>query len=91
MGVRDCAIIGVENLMWGSDYPHQESTWPTSQEMLDTMLADVPEAEQALITGEHVTRSYQFEAAPCRRHRCGKLCGAALQWGRPGETLLGQP
>jgi len=55
------------------------------------MLADVPEAEKALITGENVARLYQFEAAPCRRHRRDKPCGAPLQWGCPGETLLGQP
>ena len=51
MGVRDRAIIDGENLMWGSDYPHQGSTWPKSREILDTILADVPEAEKALMAG----------------------------------------
>jgi predicted TIM-barrel fold metal-dependent hydrolase len=60
MGVRDRAIIGVENLMWGSDYPHQESTWPKSREILDQILADVPEDEKVLIAGENVARLYQF-------------------------------
>ena len=60
MGVRDRAIIGVENLMWGSDYPHQESTWPKSREILDQILADVPEEEKVLIAGENVARLYQF-------------------------------
>ena len=60
MGVRDRAIIDGENLMWGSDYPHQESTWPKSREILDTILADVPEVEKALMAGENVARLYQF-------------------------------
>ena len=60
MGIRDRAIIGVENLMWGSDYPHQESTWPKSREILDTIPADVPEDEKILIAGENVARLYQF-------------------------------
>jgi len=60
MGIRDRAIIGVENLMWGSDYPHQESTWPKSREILDTILADVPGDEKILIAGENVARLYQF-------------------------------
>ena len=33
-GVRLRDIIGVDNLMWGSDYPHPESTFPRSREFL---------------------------------------------------------
>ena len=36
-------VIGIDNLMWGSDYPHSESTFPRSREIL----AAVPEDEQA--------------------------------------------
>jgi len=25
-------MIGIDNLMWGSDYPHTEGVWPYSQE-----------------------------------------------------------
>jgi predicted TIM-barrel fold metal-dependent hydrolase len=60
MGIRDRAIIGIENLMWGSDYPHQESTWPKSREILEKILVDVPENEKVLIAGENVARWYQF-------------------------------
>ena len=28
MGVRLRDIIGMDGLMWGSDYPHSESTFP---------------------------------------------------------------
>ena len=28
-------VFGVDNLMWGSDYPHTDSTWPCSTEVLD--------------------------------------------------------
>ena len=31
------AEIGLENMMWGSDYPHPEGSWPhTRQQMIDT-------------------------------------------------------
>ncbi len=33
-GIKDREIIGVDNLLWGADYPHPESTWPRSQEIL---------------------------------------------------------
>ena len=46
--------------MWGSDYPHQESTWPKSREILAQILVDVPEDEKVLIAGENVARLYQF-------------------------------
>jgi hypothetical protein len=38
---------GVENMMWGSDYPHRESTFPQSRKILAEILAGVPDDEQA--------------------------------------------
>ncbi len=60
LGVRDRDIIGVKTMMWGSDYPHQESTWPKSREILDRILTEVPEDEKALIAGENAARLYHF-------------------------------
>lgn len=60
LGVRDRNIIGVETLMWGSDYPHQESTWPKSQEILDKILTGIAEEEKALIAGSNAARLYHF-------------------------------
>ena len=28
VGVANRELIGVENIMWSSDYPHTASTWP---------------------------------------------------------------
>jgi predicted TIM-barrel fold metal-dependent hydrolase len=47
--------------MWGSDYPHAESTWPKSQDILERILTDVPEAEKAKIAGLNVARLYHFD------------------------------
>jgi predicted TIM-barrel fold metal-dependent hydrolase len=46
VGLRMRDAIGLGTLMWGSDYPHTESTFPRSQELLGGLLADVP-AEEA--------------------------------------------
>ena len=51
LGIRDRDIIGVENLLWGSDYPYAESTFPKSEEISERILKDVPEEEKALIVG----------------------------------------
>lgn len=53
--------IGVDNLLWGSDYPHMESTFPRSREILDTILADVPHEDRRKITCTNTARYYGFE------------------------------
>ena len=59
-GVRLRDIIGVDNLLWGNDYPHSESTFPRSLEILDQILAGVPEDERAKIVGQNAARIYEF-------------------------------
>lgn len=61
LGIRDRQLIGVEQLMWGSDYPHTEGTYPYSQKVLDDLLAGVSEAERQQITSANVARLYQFD------------------------------
>ena len=60
LGVRDRDIIGVDRLLWGSDYPHAESTFPKSREILDSILEGVPEEEKALIIAGNCARLYNI-------------------------------
>ncbi|HLF77910.1 MAG TPA: hypothetical protein VJB57_10520 [Dehalococcoidia bacterium] len=39
--------VGVENLMWGSDFPHHDSTFPRSRAVLDDILEDIPDEERS--------------------------------------------
>jgi predicted TIM-barrel fold metal-dependent hydrolase len=61
LGIRLRDVIGVDNMMWGSDYPHSESTFPRSREILAEILADVPADEQAKIVGGTTARVYRFD------------------------------
>ena len=61
VGVRVRDVVGVRTLMWGSDYPHTEATFPRSREITAEVLADVPEDEQALILRDNVARLYGFD------------------------------
>ncbi len=63
VGIRLRDVIGVDNMMWGSDYPHSESTFPQSRKILADILAGVPEDEQAKITGGNTARLYGFDTA----------------------------
>ena len=49
--------------MWGSDYPHNESTFPRSRKILAEILSGVPDDEQARIGGGNNARVYHFDVA----------------------------
>jgi predicted TIM-barrel fold metal-dependent hydrolase len=61
LGIQLRSQIGVDNLMWGSDYPHAESTFPKSREIVERILKDVPVDEQTKIAGENAARLYHFD------------------------------
>ena len=60
LGVELRHYVGVNTLMWGSDYPHAESTFPKSREIVDRILQGVPEDERALIAGENCASVFHF-------------------------------
>jgi predicted TIM-barrel fold metal-dependent hydrolase len=53
-------VIGVDNLMWGSDYPHGDSTYPNSQDTLAEIMAGVPEEDQRKVLRDNAARMYGF-------------------------------
>jgi predicted TIM-barrel fold metal-dependent hydrolase len=53
--------IGLGNIMWGSDYPHPEGSWPeTSKQMLESFHG-VPEGELAAMLGGNAAEVYGFD------------------------------
>ena len=61
VGIRLRDIIGVDRLMWGSDYPHSESTFPRSREVLSGILEGVSTQEQASIVAGAAADLYGFD------------------------------
>ena len=61
MGIRNRDFIGVDNLLWGSDYPHPESTFPKSHEVIENILRDCTEEEKAKIVGGNAARIYHLD------------------------------
>jgi hypothetical protein len=53
--------IGVDHIMWGSDYPHLEGTAPFSKEAIRLTFAGLPEAEVAAMLGGNAARIYGFD------------------------------
>jgi predicted TIM-barrel fold metal-dependent hydrolase len=52
--------LGVENIMWSSDYPHPVSSWPRSREIVDEMFADVPAHERELVVSGNAARVWNL-------------------------------
>jgi len=59
-GVEQRHRIGVDNLMWATDYPHPDSTWPHSQKVLETHFKDVPVEEARQMIGGNCARVYRL-------------------------------
>jgi predicted TIM-barrel fold metal-dependent hydrolase len=64
-GLRCRHITGVDNLMWASDYPHTDTTFPYSHQVVDRLFAtaEVPADERARICAGNARRFYRLPTA----------------------------
>jgi len=70
-GLEQRQRVGVDSITWECDYPHSDSTWPHSPELLGKTLTDIPDAEIAKITHLNAMRAFQFDPFAVRgRERC---------------------
>ncbi|MGO9352136.1 MAG: amidohydrolase family protein, partial [Mycobacterium sp.] len=53
--------IGVDRIMWGSDYPHLEGTAPYTREALRHTFSGVPTAEVTAMVGANAAAVYGFD------------------------------
>ena len=53
-------VIGVDNMLWGNDFPHAESTWPKSREFLDRIFAGTPDGDRRKITADNAAKLFRF-------------------------------
>ena len=60
MGLLAREVTGVDCLMWGSDYPHDEGTFPHSQEVINRIFNDIPEGEKRKIVRDNAAKLYDF-------------------------------
>jgi predicted TIM-barrel fold metal-dependent hydrolase len=54
-------VVGVANLMWGSDLPHVEGTYPHTREHLDKHFDGVPAEDVVAIIGGNAARVMGFD------------------------------
>ena len=51
--------IGVENILFETDYPHGDGTWPDSQRLIEEVWGDVPEEEIRMMCSENAAKLYR--------------------------------
>jgi predicted TIM-barrel fold metal-dependent hydrolase len=52
--------VGLERILWSSDFPHSGSDWPNSAQMSHAVFANIPPAERDLILSGNAQRLYKF-------------------------------
>jgi predicted TIM-barrel fold metal-dependent hydrolase len=60
-GILTLETTGSDCLLWGSDYPHNDSTWPESQSIISKMFRDVPEQDRVKITYSNASKLYNLK------------------------------
>jgi predicted TIM-barrel fold metal-dependent hydrolase len=61
---RECAMrheIGVDRIMWGTDYPHTEGSYPYTRELLRLTFDGVPEDEIQQMCATNAAAVYGFD------------------------------
>ncbi len=61
VAVANADHIGTDALLWGSDYPHMEGTYPNSREVVVKQFASLQPAQAAAIGGGTAARLFHFE------------------------------
>jgi predicted TIM-barrel fold metal-dependent hydrolase len=56
--LREREVIGVDSLMWGSDFPHSDGTFPETAAAIDAHCTNVPEEEARRIFGQNAADLY---------------------------------
>ncbi len=54
--------IGVDRIMWSTDYPHTNSNWPDSQRAVAYEFKDIPPEEKRQIVRDNAARLYRLDA-----------------------------
>ena len=57
-------LMNWRRLMWANDFPHSDSTWPCSQELLAEHVAELSAEQADAILGGNVAELYGIDVAP---------------------------
>jgi predicted TIM-barrel fold metal-dependent hydrolase len=64
MPPREAALrhdIGIDQIMWGTDYPHPEGSWPFTSDQMHATFGGLPEDEIAKMIGGNAAEFYGLD------------------------------
>ena len=53
--------IGMDRVMWGSDYPHPEGSWPNTKQKLEKYMKGIPEQEITMMLSSNAVECYDLD------------------------------
>ena len=53
-------VIGVDNMLWSTDYPHHGCDWPETRRVVDDMMRDVPADERRKLCALNAAKLYKL-------------------------------
>jgi predicted TIM-barrel fold metal-dependent hydrolase len=60
-GIAMRHAVGIDNMMWSSDYPHHGNDWPYSRKVIEETMGQIPGGEKAQIVGGNAARIWQLD------------------------------
>jgi len=64
VGVRLLDLLGEENVMWGSDFPHPDGVWPDSRQFIERELGKVSNVTRRKVIHDNAAKLYRFPKSP---------------------------
>jgi uncharacterized protein len=59
-GIQNCDSVGVDTMMWCSDFPHHITDWPNSHHLINSMAHGLDEGKKRKIFCENAGKLYGF-------------------------------
>jgi predicted TIM-barrel fold metal-dependent hydrolase len=61
IGILTRHAVGLDNIMWSTDYPHHGNDWPYSRKTIEEMMGHIPQDEKARIVGGNAARIFGLD------------------------------
>jgi predicted TIM-barrel fold metal-dependent hydrolase len=58
VGLKLLKELGEDNVLWASDYPHGDSVWPDSHQIVDRDMAGMDQAVVRKLTRDNARKLY---------------------------------
>jgi predicted TIM-barrel fold metal-dependent hydrolase len=63
VAVEERQHVGVDRIMFATDFPHIECEWPNSRPLIDKIYADIPEADKRRIWADNCVEFFHLDRA----------------------------